>query len=383
MPRSIRSLVATALTAGACLMSARGTQGARAEAPRTVDHYVRVRSAVPAIAGQTTQLYVRERVLSPPAPGGAVPGERVVLFVHGAGTPAEVAFDVPYQDYSWMAYLAAAGFDVFAMDVTGYGRSTRPFVMNDPCNLSAAQQKLFVPALIPAPCEASYGQQATTLASDWHDIDAVVEYIRASRRVEKVSLIGWSLGGPRAGGYAAQHPDKVHKLVLLAPAYSQNAGATAPATVPASGAAFNTQSRQEFDANWDRQLGCPNQFDPAARESVWSNMIASDPVAATWGPGVRRAPNTTTWGWNQAMAAQVKSPALLVAAAHDAQVAPAGVARLHTDLGASQKLLVDLGCSSHNALWERNHLMLFKASREWLEGSAVNGMKSGTIKLGY
>ena len=56
----------------------------------------------------------------------------MVLFVHGAGTPAEVAFDVPHQDYSWMAYLAQAGFDVFSMDMTGYGRSTRPPAMNDP-----------------------------------------------------------------------------------------------------------------------------------------------------------------------------------------------------------------------------------------------------------
>ena len=72
-----------------------------------------------------------------------------MLFVHGAGTPAEVAFDVPYQDYSWMAYLARAGFDVFSMDTTGYGRSTRPAAMNDPCNLSQEQQKTFVPGFIP------------------------------------------------------------------------------------------------------------------------------------------------------------------------------------------------------------------------------------------
>ena len=77
--------------------------------------------------------------------------DRVALFVHGAGTPAEVAFDVPYQDYSWMAYLAHAGFDAFSMDMTGYGRSTRPTPMNDPCNLSREQQAGFIPALIPRP----------------------------------------------------------------------------------------------------------------------------------------------------------------------------------------------------------------------------------------
>ena len=80
----------------------------------TIDHYVRVKSTVPAIAGQPAQLYVRERV----SPGRSLRGgglaDRVVLFVHGAGTPAEVAFDVPYQDYSWMGYLARAGFDVFS-----------------------------------------------------------------------------------------------------------------------------------------------------------------------------------------------------------------------------------------------------------------------------
>src|SRR5882672_12932642 len=78
----------------------------------TVDHYVRTQSTVPAIAGQPAQIYVRERAKAATVTRGAGNGDRVVLFVHGAGTPAEVAFDVPYQDYSWMAYLARSGFDV-------------------------------------------------------------------------------------------------------------------------------------------------------------------------------------------------------------------------------------------------------------------------------
>ena len=60
--------------------------------------------------------------------------------------PPAVTFDVPYKDYSWMAYLAEAGFDVFSMEMTGYGRSTRPPPMNDPCNFPKAQQAEFVPA---------------------------------------------------------------------------------------------------------------------------------------------------------------------------------------------------------------------------------------------
>src|SRR5437773_357732 len=187
----------------------------------TIDHYVRVKSIVPAIAGQTTQIYVRERSKAATPLRSANLADRVVLFVHGAGTPAEVAFDVPYQDYSWMGYLAGAGFDVFSMDTTGYGRSTRPAAMNDPCNLSQEQQKTFVPGFLAAPCAASYSRNVTTIASDWNDIDAVVDYIRALRHVARVSLVAWSLGGPRAGGYAARHAEKVQKLVLLAPAYGR------------------------------------------------------------------------------------------------------------------------------------------------------------------
>ena len=66
-----------------------------------LDHYVGVRSTVPAIEGQTAQIYVREVVLAGTGLRG-VPADRVALFVHGAGTPAEVSFDVEYQDYSWM-----------------------------------------------------------------------------------------------------------------------------------------------------------------------------------------------------------------------------------------------------------------------------------------
>src|ERR1700675_1042384 len=110
----------------------------------TIDHYVSVHSTVPSVAGQITEIYVRERLHASEVLRAASLTDRVVLFVHGAGTPAEVAFDVPYQDYSWMAYLAEAGFDVFAMDTTGYGRSTRPEAMNDPCNLDREQQAGFV-----------------------------------------------------------------------------------------------------------------------------------------------------------------------------------------------------------------------------------------------
>jgi pimeloyl-ACP methyl ester carboxylesterase len=326
---------------------------------------------------------VRELVQPGTVLRGGPAENRVVLFVHGAGTPAEVAFDVPYQDYSWMAYLAGAGFDVFSMDMTGYGRSTRPAAMNDPCNLAKEQQSAFVPSLIPGPCGPSYPRQLTTIASDWNDLDAVVNHVLALRHVIRLNMVAWSLGGPRAGGYAAQHPEKVLKLVLLAPAYNRATASGPPEQTPASGAAMNTQSHQEFTANWDRQVGCADQYDKATSEAVWSKMIESDPVGATWGTGVRRAPQVTSWGWTQAAVQKTQIPTLMVTGVHDKQVAPERVKELYADLGSRQKVLIDLACSSHNAMWERNHLLLFQASLEWLTKSSVKGNAEGMIKLGY
>ncbi len=348
----------------------------------SVDHFVKVQqSKAPGMMGQTAQIYVRERVkagngLRPVSP------DQVVLFIHGAGTPAEVAFDVPYQDYSWMAYLANAGFDVFSMDTTGYGRSSRPSAMNDPCNLSSQQQALFVPSLMPAPCAPSYAKAATTVGSDWDDINAVVDYVRSIRHVDKVNLIAWSQGGPRSGGYTALHPEKVRRIVQLAPAYNPTGPSAAP-TAQGQTTAFNTQSHAEFVTNWDRQVGCGDQYTQATSDAVWGAMLASDPVGATWGDGVRRAPSTPTWGWNQATVSKMSTPILMISGAHDKQVPSDRVRQQYTDLASSDKVFIDLACSSHNAMWERNHLLMFRASLEWLTAGTVNGSKTGIVKMGY
>ena len=146
---------------------------------------------------------------------------------------------------------------------------------------------------------------------------------------------------------------------------------------------MNTQSRDEFIANWDRQVGCADQYEGATRDSVWSEMIASDPVGATWGNGVRRAPQVTTWGWTAGVVAKTQIPTLMVSGAHDKQVNPDRVRELYTDLGSPKKVFVDLACSSHNAMWEKNHLLLFKASLEWLMQGSVQGKQEGMLRLGY
>jgi hypothetical protein len=156
-----------------------------------------------------------------------------------------------------------------------------------------------------------------------------------------------------------------------------------PKPVPAAGVAFNSQSHADFTANWNRQVGCAAQYEPAASDAIWAAMLESDPVGATWGQGVRRAPNTTVWGWTQTAVKRTRTPTLVVSGIHDKQVAPERVRDLYEDLGSERKVFLDLGCSSHNAMWETNHLILFRASLEWLTSGTVEGMQQGIVRLGY
>jgi pimeloyl-ACP methyl ester carboxylesterase len=340
---------------------------------QTSEHRVSLASTAPSMQGQPAQLYVRE-VTSGAA---RLP---VVVFVHGAGTPAEVSFDSRMDDYSWMRQVARAGFDVFSVSLTGYGRSTRPAPMADPCNIVKSQQSGYVPA----PCDPTLRSPLTTMTSDWNDIAATVDYVRRLRGVERVSLVGWSQGGPRVTGYAAMQPAKVDRIVVLAPAYNREGMASQPDPLPAmNDGPMTVQSRKDFIANWDRQVGCPAQYDPAAASTIFDEMLESDPVGAKWGSGVRRAPMVPTWGFNKAAVAKVRTSYLMIAGEHDKQVPPQRVRDLFEDLASDNKVFMDLGCSSHNAMWEKNRKLLFDATVQWLREGRLNGTSNGVVRAGY
>ena len=175
------------------------------------------------------------------------------------------------------------------------------------------------------------------------------------------------------------HPDKVGNIVMLAPAYRSNYPPS-EAEADFSGAALTKQDSDDFVNNWNRQVGCDDQYDPAVSEAVWSEMLASDPVGATWGSGVRRAPRAITFGWGAEVVANTAAPLLMVAGTQDAQVAPQLVQNLYADYGG-QKFYLEMACSSQYAMWERDAEQLYEASYEWLNTATYNGMSNGTFVL--
>src|SRR5215213_767724 len=116
------------------------------------------------------EIYVRNKR---PASMATFSPERTVLFVHGATYPASTCFDLRLGGLSWMEYIAVRGFDVYLLDLRGYGRATRPPEMAEP-----------------ADANAPIVRSETAV----QDIGSVVDFILARRGIPRVNLIGWSWG---------------------------------------------------------------------------------------------------------------------------------------------------------------------------------------------
>jgi len=201
--------------------------------------------------------------------------------------------------------------------------------------------------------------------------------------VDRVNLIGWSYGGSIIGGYAAAHPDKVERLVMLSPAYDRD---HPEAPVPDTAANLPPMSLQTADtlpSFWDPQVHCADQFDPGIRQAIWQEGLVADGVS--WARNVRRVPTFPTFFWNRSLAAKLHTPTLIVEGETDAMAPvsmPDAIRAAFTDIGSPSKIYSDLACSSHFAMWETRHLAMFAASLEWLRAGTVNGLAGGEVRLG-
>jgi pimeloyl-ACP methyl ester carboxylesterase len=367
-----------AIAAIVCLGA--GTAVAQTSSIATIDRLIDHTSTMPAIAGQRIDLFVREKVAANLLEQGSGKAfeRKVVLMVHGGFSPATLAFDVNYRDYSWMERLAAEGFDVFAMDMTGYGRSGRP-MMDDPCNLIPPHQKPLVPKTLREPCAPKYPYELANSDSETADINAVVDFIRRLRGVDKVSLIGWSGGGIRTGTFAARYPEKVDRYVIWSSSnYSRKNPDVAP-PLPKPGAPMLMQTRAVgVDKRWLGTVKCEDAVEPGMPEMIWALNQLADPVAAQWGPGGLRAPSRTYWGWNANGAKKIEFPTLIMAGEQD-DLTNSNV-ELFDDLGAQQKVFLGIACATHFMNWEKQRRVLHKASLDWLKNGSLGGQTSGMYR---
>jgi pimeloyl-ACP methyl ester carboxylesterase len=287
--------------------------------------------------------------------------ENVVLFLHGATAPSTCDFDLGYKDYSWADWLVKRGYVVWMGDYRNYGYSTREPAMDEP----AAKNR---------PVTRSY--QAL------RDIEAMVNHIKRTRGVQKVTLIGWSWGAMLAGYYASLHSENVHKLVLYAPLYSFNdhtnlgpgsalQNKRKPYEFNFALGAYRVASEAANTGRWNGEIPVENKDEyreAAVPAAFWTECLATDPSSNTRNPPSLRAPNgvledsfyqaTGRPLWN---AASIYVPTLVIAGAYDTWSYPEDREGLMRDLvHAPVKRSVLIPDATHFVLFEKNRFQFFE-----------------------
>ena len=209
------------------------------------------------------------------------------------------------------------------------------------------------------------------------DVGTAVDFIRKRRGVDKVVLLGWSWGTTIMGMYTSQNNDKVHKLVLYAPAWlRQSASLTdAGGKLPA----YRTVTKASARARW--LTGVPEDkkatLIPAGWFEAWADAtFATDPVGAKQNPPVLRAPNGVVadgrehWSAGKPLydPADIRVPTFLAHAEWD-QDTPNYMLYAYFEklTNTPYKRYVQIGEGTHTVIMEKNRMQLFQAVQQFLD----------------
>jgi pimeloyl-ACP methyl ester carboxylesterase len=297
------------LTGAAVLVVAPGY----AQSQKVVMEEMMVPSSDPGI-----EIYVRNKH---PADMTTFRPDRTVLYVHGATYPASTAFDLQLGGTSWMDYIAARGYDVYLLDLRGYGKSTRP---------------------------------------------------------KEINLLGWSWGTTLMATYTTQNASKVERLVLYAPVWIRTT-ASLVQTGPGPTPAYRSVKRDQALGRW--LTGVPEDkkatLIPAGWFDQWADATwATDQEGATMNPPVLRAPNGVVqdglefFGAGKAYydPSKITVPTLLIGAEWDKDAPPyMGQTLFPLLVNAPGKRLVQLPEGTHTIIMEKNRMMLFEAVQAFLD----------------
>ncbi len=298
-----------------------------------------------------TKLYVRNKHLEDMQ---RFTPERTLLFVHGATQPSEATFDLPLNGLSWMDYIARRGWDVYLLDVRGYGRSTRPPEMEQPATNNAPLVKTDVAV---------------------KDFGTVVDFILQRRAISKINLLGWSWGTVITGAYTADHNNKVARLVFYGPQWLMPApqSASPPLGAYVSGTMSTARQRIEAGAPEDRKA---DLMPPGWFEAWSAAALATDLDGSRQDPPVLRSPAGVFQDirdyWQAGRSfydpTRIDIDTLIIVAEWD-RVTPddGALALFHKLPSRPGKRFIELGEGTHLIMLEKNRMQLFREVQLFLE----------------
>ncbi|KAF0223530.1 MAG: hydrolase or [Rhodospirillaceae bacterium] len=277
--------------------------------------------------------------------------ETTVLFLHGATFPGIATFDHAIDGQSWLDYLARRGYDVYALDIRGYGASTKPAEMSQPPEGKAP---------------------LVDSVAALRDVSKTVEYILSRRNLDKLTIVGWSWGATLAGSYAANASNKIHKLVLYSPPWISDEPAGADAVKELG--AWRGVPLFLVSERWGHNLPDKERKElitPEAKRG-WMNALAE----TAGGEQLLKVPNGAvadalkTWGANTPAwhPERISAPTMVVQGEWDADTPPAmGLSVFAHLTGTSSRRYVLIGEGTHLLLLEKNRRQLFQTVHGFLE----------------
>lgn len=298
------------------------------------------------------ELHIRNKRIT----GRTTFGEaRTVILMHGATYGSGSLYDTPVEGYSFMDYLAREGFDVYAVDVRGYGDSTRPEQMDLP---------------------ASQSEPLGRTESGIRDFSAAVNFVLRTSGISRLNVIGMSWGGSVTGAFAARNGLKVRKLGLVAPQWVSDQ----PIALDAGGVLGGYRIVRAADA-LERWIGAAPQWKretliPAGGFKAWlDNTVRSEPDEALRASQSFRAANGPIQDIREFWAAgkpfydpgQIEVPVLLIHGEWDTDVPLALAQDYFSHLtGSPDKRWLELGEATHMLLLEKNRRKAYDALARFL-----------------
>ena len=266
-------------------------------------------------------IYAVEKRLS-----NAIP-RRAVLLIHGSGV-GYACWDIEIKDYSLMEFLAGEGWDVFAVDLRGYGRSTKSDEMD------------------------------VTLEPTTDDLKSVIEFIRNLRGIKTIDVIGHSRGGMIATMLAGKYSDYVGGIVLIGTPYRM------------LNPYYQSMLNKQLELN---KVG----YSPNLHHREIEKMLCSyEPEVAN----AYRAMNDRLYPElpegirldlrllsHAKYIPAIANPTLLINGTLDGVIVPDDAMKCLNDLTAKQKALLFVGnCGHHIYLEEMGHRIVHETILDWL-----------------
>jgi non-heme chloroperoxidase len=260
------------------------------------------------------------------AAGGKAQG--TILFVHGSSMAGQPTFDleVPGRPHSSvMAWFAERGFDTWAVDMEGYGRSDKKRPIN---------------------CDIANGAD---------DVAAASAYVLKNSAHGKLMVYGISSGALRAAMFAQRHPERVARLALDAMVWTGE-GSPTLAERRKKLPEFAARNRRPIDRAFVRGIFSrdhPGCADEATIEAFATAILALDDSVptGTYVDMCSKLPLVDP--------AKIKVPALVMRGEYDGIASFEDVSEFFRRLPHPDKQLAVMAGISHASFQQKNYLMVY------------------------